>query len=238
MCAQITGKRLFTALLLVSFSLAGFNGSAQCKTFTLSDKGDTLNCVDKNGLKQGKWIVRVAELRGDPGYEEEGIFKDSRKEGMWRRFTHQGDPLAVETYKWGLLHGKSGYYTMEGIEHEESWLAIDPDKLYDTLEVPDLYTDGKYTTVIVKNEGHSMKHGRWTFYEPATGFIKKTEDYFRDSSLNPMAVFGLRDKRKTGPPTDSSGTAKKNKPTAEMLEWEKKNAGKKKVKVRDGGTGL
>ena len=48
--------------------------SAQYKSFKLNADGDTLNAITNSGLKQGKWVVHVDEIRGEPGYEEEGIF--------------------------------------------------------------------------------------------------------------------------------------------------------------------
>ncbi|QGW28169.1 hypothetical protein [Phnomibacter ginsenosidimutans] len=92
---------------------------AQCKTFKLSDRGDTLNCVDTRNRKQGPWLVQVPEMRGNPGYEEEGSYVDDKKEGIWRRYTMEGDLVAVEAYHWGMLHGKSSYYSVLGLEREE-----------------------------------------------------------------------------------------------------------------------
>jgi len=208
----------------------------QCKTFYLSDKGDTLNCVDRKGLKQGKWIMKEAALRGNPGYEEEGEFINDRKEGIWRRFTEAGDIETVQTYRWGLLDGTSLYYTLQGLEREENWRAIDPEKLYDTLEVPDLYDPNVMRTVVVKNDGQSMKHGKWTWFDPATGFEVKKEEYFRDSTVNSLAMFGVNKNNKSNP-SDTSRTAKKAEKPAIVQEWEKKNSGKKKVVVRDGSAG-
>lgn len=208
----------------------------QCKTFKLSDKGDTLNCIDYKGLKQGKWIVREPALRGNPGFEEEGEFSNDKKEGTWRRFSEQGDIEAVENYRWGLLDGKCQYYSLQGLEREESWRAIDPEKLYDTIEVPDLYDQSVTRSVVVKNDGQSMKHGKWVWYDPSTGFQTKKEEYFRDSAMNTLAMFGV-DKNKKANPSDTSRTAKKVDKPAVVQEWEKKNSGKKKVVVRDGSAG-
>lgn len=210
--------------------------SAQCKTFKLSDRGDTLNCVDLKGKKQGPWVVSVPEQRGNPGYEEEGEYVDDRKEGIWRKYSQQGDVLAVETYKWGLKNGKSQYYSVLGLEREESWWAMDPKKMYDTFDIPDLYEDGKYHKVVVKNEGHSMKHGKWTWYDPQTGFVQKSEEFIRDSAVNPLAAFGISTKAKKES-SDTSKTVKKTDKPSVVQDWEKKNSGKKKVKVRDGSTG-
>lgn len=212
------------------------NSFAQCKTFSLSDKGDTLNCTDMKGWKQGPWIVKVAELRGNPGYEEEGLYVNDRKEGLWRRFTEQGDALAVVNYRWGLLNGKAQYFNLQGVEREESWWAIDPDKKYDTIDVPDLYVDGVFKKVAIKNEGHSMRHGKWTYFDPSTGFIQRTEHYVRDSAVNQLAMFGVTHRERRV--TDTAIINKKVEKPSTVQAWEKKNSGKKKVVVRDGSAGL
>ncbi len=71
---------LLTLFLLMLF----INGKSQYKNFKLNANGDTLNIIDKKGLKQGKWISSVGEIRGEPGYDEEGIYKDDNKEGIWK----------------------------------------------------------------------------------------------------------------------------------------------------------
>lgn len=210
---------------------------AQCKTFKLSDRGDTLNCVDTRNRKQGPWLVQVPEMRGNPGYEEEGSYVDDKKEGIWRRYTMEGDLVAVEAYHWGMLHGKSSYYSVLGLEREEGWWAINPNKLYDTIEVPDLYEDGKYTTVILKNEGRSLRHGTWRWFDPTTGFVQRTEEFIRDSAVSGLEAFGMSNSRTKKQPADTGKNGKKNEKPAVVQEYEKKNSGKKKVKVRDGSTG-
>lgn len=237
---QNTVIRYISQLLFILFTgmVLSADVNAQCKTYSISDKGDTLNCTDVKNKKQGKWIERTNPLRGNPGFEEEGEYINNRREGLWRKYNLQGDVLSMENYKWGLLNGTCQYFTVDGMERQESWKALDPDKEYDTVEVPDLYQDGIYKTVIVKNEGYSLKHGKWTYYDPRTGFILKTESYIRDSSENPLSVFGVKNKK---PISDSALVSLKKKAlevkTKEILEWEKKNKGKKKVTVRDGSTG-
>ena len=99
-------------------------------------RGDTLNCVDRQDRKQGKWVNHVDEVRGEPGYEEEGEYKNNRKEGPWRIYTLQGDLLGVEYYKWGNKDGVCQYFAPSGaLLKEESWRALNPDKASDTLQV-------------------------------------------------------------------------------------------------------
>src|SRR5678815_5670432 len=75
---------------------------------------------------------------------------------------------------------------------EESWKAVDPEKPYDTVDVPDLHSDVVYRR-LVKLEGTTYKHGTWNYYNPQTGIITKTEDYVLDKLVtskknNPFAI--------------------------------------------------
>jgi len=212
-------------LLIISllFSTTCFS---QYNNYIVGVKGDTLNIVDKKGLKQGKWVVRYEELRGEPGYEEEGVYRDNRKEGTWRRYSLEGDLMAVENFRWGNKDGISQYYNKVGeLIREESWRAINPDKQYDTLDVEDIDHPGNFKTVIVKNEGAGVKHGTWKYYDPASGMIFKTEVYT-------VGKLETGDK----PLVAADSTNKKTAKPKEVLDFEKKNAGKKKIKVRDGST--
>lgn len=217
-------------LILAMLAFISFECQAQLKSFIISVKGDTLNRVDNNGKKQGPWVVHTDDLRGEPGYEEEGYFENNKKEGKWRRYTLAGDLTAIENYKWGEKDGKQEYYTKMGdLLREESWYAANPDNPYDSVQVPDPVIPNKWETKIIKLEVASVEHGTWKFYDPSTGFIIRQETYF----------FGQKEKgNKTSADSTAlaAGKAEKEKPKA-VLEWEKKNSGKKKVKVRDGSTG-
>lgn len=204
---------------------------AQWKDFIIGVKGDTLNRVDKMGLKQGPWVHKYETVRGERGYEEEGEYKDDLKEGNWRKYSLMGDLLAIENYRWGFLDGMSQYFDISGnLIREESWRAFNPNQQYDTIDVEDVMSPGNFNQVIVKNEGASLKHGTWKFYDPSSGFINKTEFY----------LLGKVDKSNL-PPTLAKDTmsvsAKKVQKPKEVLDFEKKNAGKKKIRVRDGSVG-
>src|SRR5215212_5726500 len=146
-------------VILAFVLLLSLEGYGQYKDYKISAKGDTLNRVDAKGLKQGPWIVHVDELRGERGYEEEGYFLNSKKEGGWRRFSLDGDLLAVENYRWGNLDGKSLYYTNMGdLLREEYWKAVNPDNPYDTVAVYDLVDPTKIVgTQVIKLEGFTLK---------------------------------------------------------------------------------
>ncbi len=156
-------------ILLILFTLRGYS---QWKDYTIGVKGDTLNCVDQQNRKQGKWVNHFDEVRGEPGYEEEGAYKDNRKEGPWRLYTLNGDLEGVEYYKWGNKDGICQYFTPAGeLLREESWKALNPDKQYDTLVVENIDKPDSYKTVIIKNEGAALKQGDWKFFNPATGAV-------------------------------------------------------------------
>jgi hypothetical protein len=209
--------------------------NAQLKSFIIGVKGDTLNRVDANGLKQGRWVVHVDALRGEPGYEEEGVYKDDKKEGTWRTYNLQGDLTAIENYKWGYKNGQCEYFNLMGRVREESWKAIDPKNPYDTIDVPDLNSDAVYKRVI-KVDAFTVKHGTWNYYDPQTGALIKTEEYVLDQLVDPSKKNTVKTDS-TGLKKDSTVTSKVVKPK-EVLEYEKKNSNKKKIKVRDGETGV
>ena len=205
-------------------------------------KGDTLNCVDMSGKKQGRWVIEKPPLRGEKGYEEQGVFINDKKEGQWQQFTLSGDLLAIENYRWGNKDGRSIYYTPFGQPlREESWRAVNPDNPYDTVDVYDLVDPRKVTARrVIKLEGHTLRHGTWKFFDPDYGTVLKTERYKHDKlvvggdiedELAPIDI-GSTAKSKS----DTTGKKSVAKP-AVVKEFEKKNAGKKSIKVRDGRTG-
>ncbi len=214
------------------------SGNGQCKEYIIGVKGDTLNCVDKKDRKQGPWVLRVESVRGETGFEEEGYFFNNLKEGFWRRYSLMGDLLAVENYRWGHKNGRNLYYSRMGnIEREENWKAVDPANPYDTVNVydvndPSLVVERR----VIKLEGYSLKHGAWKYFDPFSGKVESTEKYLFDKPVlefeDELAPIDISTKKST----DSTGKKTIAKPAA-VLDFEKKNAGKKNIKVRDGRTG-
>jgi antitoxin component YwqK of YwqJK toxin-antitoxin module len=216
--------------LVVLLSFMVINATAQYKEYKLSPNGDTLNIVDKNGLKQGKWVNVVGEIRGEPGYEEEGMYKDDKKTGAWRKYTANGDIIALENYKFGGKDGIQQYFSFLGnLEREESWRGYNPDAPYDTIPV---YGTGSNEVVefkIVKAEQYSVPHGDWKFYNPQ-GHIVKIETYDRGALQKPGGN-QVAAQEKTQP-------KEKEKPQ-EVLDYEKKYSKKKRAQMeRDGKTSL
>jgi hypothetical protein len=227
--------------ILVFAILISISGYGQLKNYIISVKGDTLNRVDMKGRKQGPWVVHVDELRGEPGYDEQGYYENDKKEGTWLRFSLMGDKIAEENYRWGNLNGKCLYYTRAGIlERQESWRAVNPENSMDTVDVYDVVDPTKVVKrVVVKLEGQTLKHGNWVYYDPNEGTIEKKETYWLgklangngdDDELKPINVSNGKNA------SDTTGKKTMAKPQV-ILDYEKKNAGKKKVRTRDGQTG-
>jgi len=203
------------------------------------------------GLKQGPWVVHVDPLRGEDGYDEQGYYKNDLKEGLWKRFSSEGDLLAVESYYLDMKSGRCKYYLYTGeLQREESWRAIDPKSPYDTIDVVDVNDPSKVLRQeIVKVEPNSYKHGTWTYYNTENGAIESTEEWVMSKRKEDIAAMnGTEDDLAPIDVSKGSGSKSKTNTTAqtdekkqvakpkEVVEFEKKNT-KKKNKVRDGSTG-
>jgi hypothetical protein len=220
--------------LIVPLLFIGLQSRTQCKTYRLTSTGDTINCTDMKNQKQGKWKIRIESLRGEPGYEEEGVFKNDKKEGPWRLYSLEGDFIGLENYRWGFKDGICRYYTIAGLEREESWRAINPEKPFDTIDVPDVVDQYKVIRKVVKREGETYKNGVWKYYRPGSLSLIKTENYNMDKLVIPK-VEGAAPTEMAK--TDSTKKTPEQLKTKEILDFEKKNSGKKAFKVRDGRTG-
>jgi len=228
--------------IIVFFLLISMNGFSQWKSYIIGIKRDTLNRVDMKDLKQGPWVISMPGLRGERGYEEEGYFVDDNREGVWKRFSLEGVKIAEENYHWGKKHGKQQYFTYNGgLMREESWRAMDPAIKFDTIAVYDLHDPTKIKEwAVIKNDGYSLKHGVWTYYDPVEGVSTGSENYWLgkirtgdDELIDGEEIKPLSIANK---PKSDTAAKKVTKPQA-VLDYEKKNSGKKNIKVRDGKTG-
>lgn len=207
--------RFFTICMLALSSATDLKAQLWID-YQLTANGDTINRIDQMKRKQGPWIIRLEEVRGEPGYEEEGYFRYDKKEGQWRRFSLMGDLIAVENYKGGFRDGRQLYYTRMGdLLREESWKSIDPDNPYDTIEVPDLDNPTRTLTKIIKHESAEIRHGVWKHYDPAMGTVVKTERF----------VFGQPDNASQGQKAPKPAAPLKPVPK-EIQEYEQKKKGK------------
>ncbi|PZR25364.1 MAG: hypothetical protein DI535_18640 [Citrobacter freundii] len=233
-------------LSILALLIAVNSHAQQWKTYIIGVRGDTLNRVDMNGKKQGPWVVHVDELRGEPGYDEQGYYENDQKVDKWVRFSLQGDKIAEENYRFGFLNGKNKYYTRTGgLLREETWRAVEPGKSFDTVDVKDPNDPSKVIDrVVVKVDGTTFRHGTWTYYDPEWGTIQKTEEWWMNKLKTGDGIPGDSDdelkpidpRKKATAKTDKDEKEKEVQKPAAILDYEKKNKGKK-IKVRDGRTG-
>jgi len=126
---------------------------------------------------------------------------------------------------------------------EESWKAVNPDNPYDTVDIYGLNDPTKVVRKeVMKLDGHTLRHGTWKFFDPDFGTVVKTEQYRLDKLIvagaveDELAPIDISTGSTTKAKSDTTGKKTTAKPQA-VLDYEKKNAGKKKVKTRDGQTG-
>lgn len=218
-------KIFFLNLTILLFSAFVARAQSPYKSYHISVRGDTINVTDTAGLKQGPWVLHVDPLRGEPGYEEEGYFVDGKKEGNWRKYSLVGDFIALENYRGGDKDGKSQYFNKIGdLIREENWHAYNPEEPYDTIAIYGEH-DEILSYKIVRAQPYSVKDGDWIWYDSQTGRISKIETYDRGHLL----------KNKSSADIAIEKPMEKIKPK-EVVEYEKENSKKKKVKVREGRT--
>jgi len=223
-------------LILIGIGLFFFllSGKAQYKNYSLSANGDTINIIDKNGLKQGRWVTTVGEIRGEPGFDEEGLYKDNEKTGPWRKYTSTGDILAIENFRLGGKDGRQEYFNFLGIlQRQEEWKGYNPDFLFDTIAVYGNESNEILSYKIVKALPYSVKNGEWKYFD-SEGRILKIEKYDRGALvIAPDKNTAVKENPKVETPE------KEKVKTKEILDYEKKYSKKKRQQLeRDGKTGL
>ena len=160
-------------------------------------------------------------------------------------FSIEGDCTAIEHYSYGMKNGKCIYFTNAGEPlREESWRAFDTKSPYDTIDIRDIEDPSKIVRKqIIKVEPKSYKHGTWVYYNTLQGTIESTEQWVMNRPKEEVDAEAVAAEDDLAPidPAGKKTTVKKEdkkatKPAA-VLEYEKKNSGKKKIKMRDGSTG-
>ncbi len=132
------------------------------------------NAVDAKNRKQGPWIEQVESIRGEPGFSWEGVYKNDRKEGVWKKYAVSGDLLAEETYQNGALNGLCKYYFPDGkLNAAGNMMAVDIEGQKDTVVVVDPVTGAETLTEVVR-KGNSVKQGEWKVYDEDGNMVRET----------------------------------------------------------------
>lgn len=177
-------------------------------------QGKATNQRDAQHRKQGYWVETVGEIRGEPGYTQEGVYKNDRKEGVWKKTSPIGTLLSEETYKHNVLDGLCKYYFPNGkLSEEGSWLATEIPGEKDTIMVIDPVTNVETPTVIIRL-GNAVRNGVWKVFDEETG--KMVKEYYKRGDQVTAEEIG-----------DSTTTAAPAPPEPQM-HLPHENAGKQK----------
>ncbi|MFB6457293.1 toxin-antitoxin system YwqK family antitoxin [Chitinophaga sp. Hz27] len=177
-------RRLLLVCMIQCFVLCAFAQQLEYKVPKHNQK-------DEKGRKQGLWMEEVGEIRGEPGFTWEGVYKNDRKDGKWTKSTHSGILLAEETYKNNALNGYCKYFYPDGKKSAEGLIVsseIPGQK--DTIAVIDLETGNETMKEIVR-EGNPVRQGLWKVYDEETG--KMSKEYYRLGEIIPASEAGDND---------------------------------------------
>ena len=87
-------------------------------TLTYWSQNDTINQLDADGKKTGFWIV-TGQIRSNQGYcetcvIEEGVYKRSRKQGLWTKYYPNGQLKSIIEYENGKAQGHFTTFREDG----------------------------------------------------------------------------------------------------------------------------
>ncbi len=199
-------------------------------SYEVLENGDTINKLDQNKHKHGKWLIFNEGKYGEPSLYEYGSFNNNVKTGKWNVYDNDGRVVSEENFKSGIKDGEARYYEKGKIYCIGNYLALRSKYEYDTVMVENPTTN-ILRPVVIKADVGSVRHGLWTYYEPSTSNIEKVIEYQVDE------VIYERDYTKTNAVDSNYKEFKNNtmphishKPPTSVWMLEK---GKKPVKYTD-----
>jgi len=174
------------------------------------------NQRDAQHRKQGYWVEEVGEVRGEPGYTWEGVYKNDRKEGVWKKTSTIGNLIAEENFKNNVLDGYCKYYFPNGKLNEEgAYISTEVEGQRDTILIIDPVTNAETPTEIVR-KGNSVRNGVWKLYDEETG--KMVKEYYKRGETVTASELG------------DSTTEEQPAPKKAPLQLPHENTGKHKKK--------
>ena len=152
---------------------------------------DTINQVDKGGLKQGYWTKNYEN--GKSMYE--GYFKDDKPTGKMVRFYKSGAIRAILNYQENTGYCDVTFYYENGSKSAEGF--FEGNKKDSTWRFYSYYTK---TLNTVENYKNDMKNGRSYIYYPSGQIFDETDfvdglkngqwsQYYEDGSLKMMTYY-------------------------------------------------
>jgi antitoxin component YwqK of YwqJK toxin-antitoxin module len=187
--------RLIIGIFMLSY------GYAQPQSYELdpSNGKDSINIIDFNGLKQGRWII-FGKTKPNTCYQptskvEEGKYTDNRKNGIWKEYFCNGNTKNKITFQNGrpdgyaIMYHENGKIAEEGTWKINKWtgnykLYYDNGNVQQEFtfnptgkrEGPQKYYYEDGTPQIEGNWNNGKEAGVVTEYHP-DGSVKKTVSY-------------------------------------------------------------
>ena len=170
---------------------------SSAQSYTI-DKGDTINVIDENNLKQGFWRI-FGKMKKLPGYEpeqvvEEGNYESSRKQGLWKNFFPNGKLKSEIAYVNSRPNGTYKTYFENGqVEEEGNW-----ENTRNTGGFKRYHENGQTAQQFVFNETGKRDGKQVYFYENgqvmieadiAAGKEKFVKEYYEDGSIKAEKSF-------------------------------------------------
>lgn len=170
---------------------------SSAQSYTI-DKGDTINVIDANNLKQGFWRI-FGKMKKLPGYEpeqvvEEGNYESSRKQGLWKNFFPNGKIKSEIAYVNSRPNGTYKTYFENGqVEEEGNW-----ENTRNTGGFKRYHENGQTAQQFVFNETGKRDGKQVYFYENgqvmieadiAAGKEKFVKEYYEDGSIKAEKSF-------------------------------------------------
>lgn len=112
-------KTYFSFFLLLLLVMAQVSVAQKSENF----QKDTVNKIDKNGLKQGFWVIYEKEKKEKGQIIEEGFYSDNKKTGDWKHFHNSGKIKSELHFVKGQINGKAKFYNKEGRLTEEGFFV-------------------------------------------------------------------------------------------------------------------
>lgn len=170
---------------------------SSAQSYTI-DKGDTINVIDENNLKQGFWRI-FGKMKKLPGYEpdqvvEEGNYESSRKQGLWKNFFPNGKLKSEIAYVNSRPNGTYKTYFENGqVEEEGSW-----ENNRNTGGFKRFHENGQTAQEFVFNESGKRDGKQVYFYENGQVMIeadieagkeKFVKEFYEDGSIKAEKSF-------------------------------------------------
>ncbi len=113
-------------IIITSFFLFGFIALGIGQSFKIHEN-DTINRLDANNKKQGKWIYFFDD--NSTQIEKTGVFENNRKTGIWLTYYSNGNLKSEITYKnnrpdgHAKIYYENGKLSEEGIWRGTKWVG-------------------------------------------------------------------------------------------------------------------